>query len=73
MIAAIAAASSVLRHRRRGLEGAEGSKPGLDASAREGVRKVADAGIAKAMGQQAGTPELVGCWQGRFLASELKD
>jgi hypothetical protein len=38
----------------------------------EGRRSKADAGLAKAMGQQAGTPDLVFCWRGHFLSIELK-
>jgi hypothetical protein len=38
----------------------------------EGRRGRAEAGIAKAMGQQAGAPDIIGCHQGRFFAIELK-
>jgi VRR-NUC domain len=38
----------------------------------EGRRSKTDAGLAKAMGQQAGTPDLIFCSNGRFLAVELK-
>ena len=32
----------------------------------------AAAGVSKAMGLQAGTPDLVMCWRGRFVGVELK-
>lgn len=38
----------------------------------EGFRSKAEAGRAKAMGQRAGTPDLVFCHAGRFLGVELK-
>lgn len=38
----------------------------------EGKRTRAEAARAKAMGQRAGTPDLILCWQGRFLGMEIK-